>query len=410
MIFRKETGHSMKEKLPVLKVRLFGKEKITYGNNIVLYGRNSVTKGMRLLLILFYYGKKGINRNILLESLYGEENLSDASNNLRVTIHRLKKMLLDAGLPEYDYIYYKGGNYYWDSPMETQVDTDIFQNLLAEAEEEENKERKIAILTEACNLYHGDFMQRVSDMEWVLLEAVRFKDMYTNALQQLCDFLMQEKKYVQALKQADAACKIYPFDEWQIVKIDCYMALNRYQDALKEYESTARLFVEELGITPSQKMTDRFGAMSKNMGSRPQVISEIKEGLNDEKEEKGALFCSFPGFQDAYRIVKRGMERSGQSVCLLVCSLVDSQGRPMKSSDKLDEMAGELYNAIQNALRKSDAFTKYNRSQFLTMLVGTNRENCQIAIDRIIHQFTKEHKSWKKYIECSISSLLDEEE
>lgn len=400
----------MKEKLPVLKVRLFGKEKITYGNNIVLYGRNSVTKGMRLLLLLFYYGKKGINRNVLLESLYGEENLSDASNNLRVTIHRLKKMLLDAGLPEYDYIYYKGGNYYWDSPMETQVDTDLFQKLLAEAGEEENIERKIAMLSEACNLYHGDFMQRVQDIDWVLGEAVQFKNMYTKALKQLCRLLMEEKKYVQALKQADAACRIYPFDEWQIVKIDCLMAMNRYQDALKEYQAAAKLFAEELGIAPSQEMTERFGKMNKNINSRPRAIKEIKEGLNDKIKEKGALFCSFPGFQDAYRIVKRGMERSGQSVCLLLCSIVDNQGRPMKSSDKLEEMAGELYYAIQGSLRKSDAFTKYNRTQFLIMLVGTNRENCQIAIDRIINRFAKEHKSWKKYIECSVSSLLDEEE
>lgn len=400
----------MEEKLPVLKVRLFGKEKITYGSNIVLYGRNSVTKGMRLLMILFYYGKKGINRNILLENLYGEENLSDAANNLRVTIHRLKKMLLDAGLPEYDYIYYKGGNYYWNSPMETQVDTDLFRQLIHEAEEEENRERKMAILTDACNLYRGDFLQRASDMEWVLAEAVQFKNMYSKALQQLCDMLMEEKKYVQALKLADAACKIYPFDEWQIIKIDCYMGLNRHQDALKEYEAAAKLFVEELGITPSQKMTERFGTMNQNMGSRPQAISEIRDDLNDEAEEKGALFCSFPGFQDAYRIVKRGMERSGQSVCLLVCSLVDAEGRPMKVSEKLDEMSGELYNSIQNSLRRSDAFTKYNRTQFLVMLVGTNRENCQIAIDRIVNHFTKEHKAWKKYIECSISSLLDEEE
>ncbi len=409
MNFRKEQSH-MEEKLPVLKVRLFGKEKITYGNNIVLYGRNSVTKGMRLLLILFYYGQKGINRNILLENLYGEENLSDASNNLRVTIHRLKKMLLDAGLPEYEYISYKGGNYYWNSPMETQVDTEVFSKLMEEAAEEEDRERKIAILAEACDIYKGDFLQRMGDVEWVLTEAVRFKNMYTDGLQQLCEMLIEEKRYVQALKHADAACKIYPFDEWQAVKIDCYMGMNRYQDAVKEYEKTAKLFTEELGITPSQKMKDRFGTVNQNVTVRPQNISKIKEGLNDEKEKKGALFCAFPGFQDAYRIVKRGMERSGQSVCLLLCSLVDGKGRPMENLEKLDEMAGELYGAIQNAIRRSDAFTKYNRSQFLVMLVGTNKENCLIVINRIVEQFTKEHKSWKKYIECSISSLLDEEE
>ena len=400
----------MGEKLPVLKVRLFGKEKITYDSNVVLYGRNTVTKGMRLLLILFYYGKRGINRNILLENLYGEEDLSDASNNLRVTIHRLKKMLIDAGLPEYDYISYKGGNYYWNSPMETQVDTEEFRKLIEEAEAETDKERKIAILADACDIYKGDFLQRMGDMEWVLTEAVRFKNMYSTALQQLCEMLIEEKRYIQALKQADAACRIYPFDEWQTIKIDCYMGLNRYQDAVKEYEKTAKLFAEELGITPSQKMKDRFGSVNQEVTSRPQHISKIKEGLNDEKEKKGALFCAFPGFQDAYRIVKRGMERSGQSVCLLLCSIVDSQGRPMENLEKLDEMAGELYSSIQNAIRRSDAFTKYNRAQFLVMLVGTNKENSMIVMNRIVDQFTREHKSWKKYIECSISSLLDEEE
>ena len=90
----------MDRNLPVLRVRLFGKEKITYGDTPILYGRNSITKAMKLLLILLYCGKEGITRNKLLEDLYGREELSDAANNLRVTIHRLKKMLYDAGLPE----------------------------------------------------------------------------------------------------------------------------------------------------------------------------------------------------------------------------------------------------------------------------------------------------------------------
>lgn len=324
----------MEEKLSTLKVRLFGKEKITYDSNVVLYGRNSVTKGMRLLLLLFYYGKRGINRNILLENLYEEENLSDASNNLRVTIHRLKKMLIDAGLPEYEYIRYKGGNYYWDSPMETVVDTEEFKRLIKAAQEEEDRVRKIAFLSEACELYTGEFMQRLIDMEWVVAEAMRFKAMYTDAMHQLCDMLMEEKKYMQALKQVDNACKIYPFDEWQTVKIDCYIGLNRYQDAVKEYEKAAKLFAEELGITPSEKMKERFLVVKENTSFSPQNIFEIRDGLNDKKEEKGPLFCSLPGFQDAYRIVKRGMERSGQSVCLLVCSIVDKEGKPMENQEK----------------------------------------------------------------------------
>ena len=43
------------------------------------------------------------------------------------------------------------------------------------------------------------------------------------------------------------------------------------------------------------------------------------------------------------------------------------------------------------------------------MLVGTNEENCQIAMNRIINNFVKEHKSWGYHLEYSVSSLLDME-
>ena len=81
----------------------------------------------------------------------------------------------------------------------------------------------------------------------------------------------------------------------------------------------------------------------------------------------------------------------------------------MEGSDKLDELSEGLHLAIKNSLRKCDSFTKYNKSQFLVMLVGTNEENCQIAINRIINCFVKDHKTWGKYLECSVSSLLDME-
>ena len=41
------------------------------------------------------------------------------------------------------------------------------------------------------------------------------------------------------------------------------------------------------------------------------------------------------------------------------------------------------------------------------MLMGTNEENCQIVIDRIIKSFSQEHKAWARYLDCSVSSLFD---
>lgn len=103
----------MSDHLPVLKVRLFGGFSASYGEIPVSFGRNTTTKAMKLLQILLYHGDTGISRDKLLDELYGREELADAANNLRVTAHRLKKIIVDAGLPSHNYINIKKGIYRW---------------------------------------------------------------------------------------------------------------------------------------------------------------------------------------------------------------------------------------------------------------------------------------------------------
>jgi len=294
--------------------------------------------------------------------------------------------------------------------MELELDVHVFQELLEKAASESDRGMKLELLREACYMYGGEFLQKLSGDEWVLVESIRLKKLYAAALREVCRMMMEDHEYDDVLHMVEPACEMYPFDEWQSVKIDCYIAMNRYKDALKEYEDTARLLFEELGVSPSERMLEQFHKMSEHIRNRPQMIGEIKCNLRESTPERGAFFCTFPGFRDAYRMMRRGMERSGQSVFLLVCTLTDSKGHPMEDSEKLEEMSMELHRAIKGSLRSSDSFTKYNKSQYLVMLVGTNEENCQIAIRRIAGNFAKIHKAWADRLECSVASLWDFEE
>ena len=78
--------------------------------------------------------------------LYGNEDISDAANNLRVTSFRLKKMLVTAGLPQYDYIQIKSGMYSFAAPMEVVLDAAGYVTLCAQADEAENAVEKIDLL------------------------------------------------------------------------------------------------------------------------------------------------------------------------------------------------------------------------------------------------------------------------
>ena len=120
--------------------------------------------------------------------------------------------------------------------------------------------------------------------------------------------LIERGDYEETLRFCEPACQLYPFDEWQSVRIDCYMALNRYKDAVQEYENTAKLFFEELGIRPSEHMMQQFEQMSSRLNYKPQELGDIKERLKEDDIRGGAFYCSLPSFRDSYRLVSRIIE------------------------------------------------------------------------------------------------------
>ena len=132
--------------------------------------------------------------------LYGNEDITDAANNLRVTTFRLKKMLVTAGLPQYDYIQIKSGMYSFAAPMEVVLDADRFVSLSDQADEAENAEEKIDLLKKACQLYGGDYLPNFICDGVVLAKNSNYKEKYTNALNTLCELLMDRGEYETAIE------------------------------------------------------------------------------------------------------------------------------------------------------------------------------------------------------------------
>ena len=140
------------------------------------------------------------------------------------------------------------------------------------------------------------------------------------------------------LEVSSEAVRIYPFDEWQAMKIEALIGLNRYKEAMDFYEETARMFFEELGISPSARTMKLFDEMSAKMTGSYQTAGEIEEKLKEEEEKSGALYMSLPSFRDSYRLLQRILERNGQSAYLMVFTIIDSKGRPPESTKKKEPM------------------------------------------------------------------------
>lgn len=390
-----------------INIHILGNFSITYGENLISFGLDNTMKPMKLLQLLLYQGSRGIAREKLLEDMYGREEYANVATNLRVTVHRLRRMLEESGLPPHDYIQISKGIYRWDAPVETEVDAAVFLELLRRAEEADGDEAKAELLSEACQMYDGEFMADLQADEWLEQERARYKGKYSEALQWLCEYKMDCKAYEETLKLSAKACVIYPFDEWQAVRIECFIALNRYQEALQEYEKTAKMFIEERGISLSERMLELFELMSSRFNYQPQNIESIEQHLREEEELEGSYFCSLPSFRDYYRLVSRIIERSGQSAVLMQCSIMNGKGSPIEKEKKLELMAELLQETIQKNLRKGDCFTKHSPSQFLILLVGIDKANSCLVRERIEKEYAREHKTWKNHLDFSVTALED---
>ena len=113
------------------------------------------------------------------------------------------------------------------------------------------------------------------------------------------------------------------------------------------------------------------------------IQAELAEGEGNE----GGYFCTYPVFRGIYRAVSRMMERGGQSVYLMLCTLVDAKGNPIEDGPALEELSLRLKVALCSAVRRTDVVNQYGRGQFLALLVNLTLEDCKSVQKRISREF-----------------------
>lgn len=397
----------MEKKGPVFTANMLGGLSFYYGNDVFSIKCNNTSKVMQLFLILLGAGQEGIPRVHLLESLYGRDDTQDTKNAFRILVFRLRKLLNDTIIPKDDYIIVEKGIYRFGGHLNIQIDYKVFLENADAALKTEETEQKLDKLKRVCENYTGELLPFLANEEWVAVESVHCKDVYFNCLREACDLLKERGKYEDMLELCNRAIEIYPFEEWQLVQIDCLLAMNRYKEALKVYEDATTLFFEELGLSPSEKMLARFRAMSGQIQYAMGTLTDIKDSLKEKEFIPGAYYCSYPSFIDSYRIIVRMIERSGQSVFLMLCTITDNKGNPMEREDLLAEYSASLNQAICKSLRRGDLYTRYSPNQFLVLLIGIKQEDCEITYVRINGKFRELCPSQKVQIQYYVSSIAE---
>lgn len=387
------------ERKNCLKVRMLGDFVMTYQGKIVQVGKSQTTKVMQLLQLLLYAGPQGFTRQQLMERLYDAAGDGDRTNNLRVTIFHLRKLLEKTDLPKEQYIRTENGRYRFVCSFPMEVDVVRFEQLFKQAEQEGDPGGRLKLLKEACYCYKGYFLPALAGEEWVIVAGAHFQNLYFSALEEVCQQMKQKGEYIELLELCSQAAALYPFDEWQIYQIECLLGLGRFKEAMTLYEKTTEMYFDELDMPPSERMMECFRQMSSRTQSNTSDFHEIREMLRENPPLSGAYYCAYPSFIDIYHIIVRTMERSGQSVYLMLCTVLDGKN--------LKKISENLAEAIGETLRQGDTFTRYNMSQYLILLTGIRREDCHVVTSRIDRCFRKKINTRLIHVNYQVASVAN---
>ncbi|MCI7262124.1 MAG: hypothetical protein MR562_02770 [Clostridiaceae bacterium] len=393
-----------KKEPAVLQVKMFGGFSMIWENRTITFTRSSNKKFIQLLQLLFLHYRDGIEKSVVLDALYEGNSAAVNNKNLNNVIYRLKKQLVQAGLPEDEpFVSLKKGLLRWKSSFSVEVDTVAFMDLAKEADLKSG-EARIEALREAERAYTGELLPEFSNELWVVEENQLLASVYEALIRELGDYLEKKRELSEALRMYQKAAKLFPSNEWQLKVIDCLLALKRYPEAQRVYQETVRFYCEEMGLPPGEELLGRLRQIEEQMIQPTGSFKTIQAQVRD-KESGGAYYCLFPSFIDSCRIVARMAERSGQSVFLMLLSLDENGGKNTADPERLAFQMEQLKEAIRAALRRGDLYTRYSRNQYLIILIGTEHENCQKAFQRIQDEW-KKAEGRKGILTYSTESLL----
>lgn len=374
----------------ILHVQMFGSFSMVWNGQYLAGGsRSSETQFAYLMQLLLHNRKKGISREQLNKYLFADRDIKDLNHAARSVIYNARKKLRASGLPDVNYIRQQGGVYYWTDEIEVEEDAAVFDDLYQQAGNEPDPDQKLELYLKACHCYTGEFLEDQAAVVWVSQEARRYRGAFCFCMEQAVSLLRQRQDYLHMEKLGRYAARVHPLADWENVTMEALAALGRTDEAIRLYEDTVELYFQKEGLKPSGRLLEMLESMGTMIDHQYALLDVIQRNLTEDAEEEkgGGFFCSYPVFQGIYRMIGRVMERSGQSVHLMLCTIVDSKGNPMREGNLLDELSERLGEAICVSVRRSDAVSRYGKGQYLVLLINTTHENCRILQKRINYHF-----------------------
>ena len=372
----------------VIYVKTLGSYSVSYNGAEIAIGARDESQIGLLMLLMFHFGKEGASRSLIKTTLFEDRDIEDVSHAIRNVLYNMRKNLKAHGLPDASFVKQSKGIYYWTDEVEVIEDAREFERFVSDALLETDVDKQAAFLAEACHSYSGRFFAGRDNVPWIYQEGERYRALFGQAVTILMNYYRQTHKFKDMYDLAIYAVNVDPFAEWEIYVVEALTCLGRFAESERYYEETVSLYIREYGDRSNEHVRDFIRRLGEHLFHDHETIDEIQEKLTNSDDLGGrGYYCSLPVFQELYQTIERTMRRNADKIFLMLCTIVDSKGNPMREGPKLTELSARLKTAAVSSVRHTDTVTKYGQGQYLILLINTTEENCHIIEKRINSNF-----------------------
>lgn len=389
-----------------LIIHTLGEFYLQYGDKLIGEQQKRSKKMWLLLQYFVTFHKREIPQNELIELLWPSEQSNNPAGALKTQLYRLRMTLDECGLPGGDIILSSTGAYVFNNGLDYEIDAEVFEQQVREAERETDEQKKFVLLKKAVSIYSGGYLAKYSDEQWVMPLNSYYRSLYTRAVHALLELLQKNESYDELLSLGRRFAAMEPLDE----KAHCFVMkalceMGDYQAAKAHYVYVLDHFYNSEGINPSQEFISFYNELMKSDNEQGGDITYVKTELSEEKNVNGAFFCEYEAFRYIFRLELRYSKRSEKPVTLCVLTVSGAEKSSL-SPKQLHKVMSSLNNSILENLRASDVYSRYSANQFIMLCPGANAANCEQIAARIIRSFRHNNPRQKFRIDTSFDQVV----
>lgn len=326
----------------------------------------------------------------LADQLWIQEQYNDPRSTLRRQMFRLRQILSESSDTSADAtqtLIYKNGYYNWNPKSGFEIDADLFEALVLNAQNEtENEPGKVMQdLRLALSLYKGDYLPDCQEQHWVFPVRNYYRRLYNQAAMTMIAMLDSRQAYDEIIQICQSAMKIDVYElNFHMAYMNALQQKREIKQALNHYQHITKFLYNELGIKPSDEMKAFYKELLKIHPTISGDEKSLEEAFKPIEMEDNAFYCEPDVFKSIYELERRRSQRSGIPFSVAVIEISNTQA---DSLGQAKQKADTFKSYLLSHLRKGDSITKWNDKQFVLLLPGLSSELMTKVLERIMSNY-----------------------